>query len=82
MSYQPEFVVRIELSQTDIDNLREWRVVLGGMQRGGMTYNHEYTPISGRGLLDNVEKMLSNVRELVEGYASTLSAYQLELQFT
>ena len=77
--YQPEFVVRIEWAQTDIDNLREWRVVVGGMQRGGMTAGHAYSPISGEGLLDNVEAALAEARSLLEAYASTLSCYQLTL---
>lgn len=82
MGYSPEFVVRIEFAQTDIDNLREWRVVLGGSQRGGMTSDHDYMPISGHGLHDHIEQALGEVRTLIEAYVCTLSAYQLELPLT
>ena len=79
--YQPEFCVRIEWAQTDIDNIREWRVVLGGSQRGGLTADHAYSNISGPGLLDNVEACLARARDLLETYASTLTAYQLEFNY-
>ena len=79
--YQPEFCVRLEYAQTDIDNLREWRVVLGGSQRGGMTAAHSYTPISGEGLFLNIESAIAAIRELVEAYAGSLSCTQLDFQF-
>ena len=76
----PEFAVRIECSQTDVDTLREWRVVLGGAVRGGLSSAHGYLPNSGCLVEEAVSDMLTNVRSLLEAYVCSLTSYQLSFE--
>ena len=77
----PEMAVRVEICRTDADTLKEWRVVLGGSQRGGLSSRHGYMPTSGPLLMDSVDEILDGIRVLLEAYASGLSALQLELDW-
>jgi hypothetical protein len=77
--YLPEFTVRVEVCRTDAETLREWRVVLGGAQRGGFTDRHGYLPTGGPLLDDAVEEMVWQVRLLLEEYACTLGPSPLHL---
>lgn len=77
--YQPEFTCRVEIAQTDVDTMREWRVVLGGAQRGGMAAKHGYLPTAGPIVEDQLCEILVEIRTLLEAYAIGLGGYQLEL---
>ena len=79
--YMPEISVRFEICQTDAQSLREWRVVLGGAVRGGVSAAHGYMPTSGPVLLDACEDILANIRSLLEAYAGAISGTQLELDY-
>ena len=77
--YQPEISVRVECCQTDVDTLREWRIVLGGAVRGGLSSAHGYLPTSGPLLADGIEDILAGIRNLLESYAIGLGGLQMEL---
>ena len=74
----PEFTVRVEICQTDCGTLREWRIVLGGATRGGLSSRHGYLPTSWPLLLDELQDIKDGLTSLLEGYASGLGGYQLE----
>lgn len=80
--YQPEICVRVEICQTDAESLREWRIVLGGAQRGGFSGRHGYLPTSGPLLAEAIDEMVSGVRELLESYAVGLGGLQLDLDWS
>lgn len=77
--YQPEISVRVEICQTDVDTMREWRVALGGAVRGGMSMDHGYLPTSGPILGDQIDEILASIRALLEAYAIGLGGIQNEL---
>lgn len=76
---KPEFCVRIEVAATDNDTCKEFHVVLGGAQRGGLSVAHGYVPSAGSFLESGVEHMLGKAREMLEAYASTLGCQQVTL---
>ena len=77
--YNPEISVRVEVCQTDAPTLREWRIVLGGAVRGGLSSSHGYLPTSGPLLLDQIEEIIAGVRNLLESYAVGLGGVQMDL---
>lgn len=76
---RPEYVVRCEVAQTDDEHTREFHVVLGGAQRGGLSVMHGYFPDQGPELMGYVDEILEKMRTLLEAYACTLNPVQLEL---
>lgn len=77
--YQPEISVRAEICQTDVDTLREWRLVLGGAVRGGLSSAHGYLPTSGPLMAEAVDEMVNGFRNLLESYCVGLGGLQMEL---
>lgn len=76
----PEFCVRIEFAQTDHEHTREYHVVLGGAQRGGLSVAHGYAPDYGPELAATIDETLTKAREMLEAYACTLNPVQLSLE--
>ena len=78
--YQPHYCLRIEIATTDIDGLREYHVVLGGAQRGGVSLLHGYLPENGYETAAELESIREKLGELLEAYVCTWSFLPLTLQ--
>lgn len=76
----PEYCIRVEVAQTDSEEMREFHVVLGGAQRGGLSVAHGYFPVIGPELLDVVTGIVARVEEMLVAYVVTLNPVQLQLE--
>jgi hypothetical protein len=77
--HQPEFAVRVEITTTDSDDLKEYRVIVGGMQRGGLSCTHGYMPTSGQEVEGHIEGVLLAVRSMLESYVCSFSTIEAKL---
>lgn len=77
--YTPEISIRLEVAQTDAPHLREWRMVLGGAVRGGVSSAHGYLPTSGPILGEEIDNIYKAFKQLLEAYVSGLGGWQLQL---
>jgi prophage maintenance system killer protein len=73
--------VRLTVSTTDSDDLREYHVSLGGAQRGGLLIQHGYLSTDGYELADEVERIVAKLREMIEAYVCTWGFIGIELQY-
>jgi hypothetical protein len=78
--YAPHFCLRVEIALTDSDDLREFHLVLGGAQRGGVSVLHGYIPERGGEIEDVLGDIQGKMRELLEAYVCTWTATQLALE--
>lgn len=78
----PEFCIRVEIAHTDTEEMREFHVVLGGAQRGGLSVAHGYLATMGPEMADEIEGILQKTREMLEAYACTLNPVQLQLEIS
>lgn len=77
--HTPEFVIRVQIDKTDVDTLREWWVMMGGAQRGGMTAQHGYIHTEGPLVDEDFSHILTSVTDLLTAYACGLGGVQLTL---
>ena len=77
--YLPDCAVRIELVSTDIDPLMEWRVTVGGTQRGGMSIAHGYVNLASEQMANEISRVVEEAGTALSEWCAARHPFQLGL---